>query len=291
MTKARLALIIGVFSISVYPILIKVNPAPPLISAFYRMAIAAAILLPFVIITKRFKLVDLKSTFFAMASGLFIAADVSMWNFAIRESSATQATLLVNLAPIWVGIGAYLFLKHNPTRNFWIGAIVAFVGMIVMIGFKTIFKFEFDSALLLGIAAGVCYAGYILTSKKALNQMELLSFFSVSLLTSTVVLGVLNLVLGTQFSGFSNPTWALLIVQGVFSQLMAWMLINYAIKRMRATRVSLSLLSQAFFSSLLARIFIKEEITFQMIVGGLILLGGIAITFIPRKDELKEIEQ
>lgn len=287
MSKARLALIVGILSISVYPVIIKLNPAPSLISAFYRMAIAAALLIPYVLITKQFKIVNLKSTLIAVASGLFIAADVSMWNFAIKESSATQATLLVNLAPIWVGIGAYLFLKHNPTRNFWIGAMVAFIGMMVMIGLKTIFKLEFDRALVLGIAAGVCYAGYILTSKRALNQMDLLSFFSVSLLSSSIFLGVLNVGLGTPFVGFSASTWSLLIIQGIFSQLMAWMLINYAIKRMRATRVSLSLLSQAFFSSLLAWFFLKEEITLNMIIGGLILLGGIAITFIPRKDELK----
>jgi drug/metabolite transporter (DMT)-like permease len=48
---------------------------------------------------------------------------------------------------------------------------------------------------------------------------------------------------------------------------------------MRATRVSVSLLGQAVLTTILAWLFIGEEISFQMILGGIILLFGIRVTF------------
>ena len=58
---------------------------------------------------------------------------------------------------------------------------------------------------------------------------------------------------------------------------------------MRATRVSLSLLGQAVLATILAWLLLDEKITFQMIVGGLILLLGIRITFYSKTISLRNI--
>jgi drug/metabolite transporter (DMT)-like permease len=47
-----------------------------------------------------------------------VISDVAVWNIAIQNSSATQASLLVNLAPLWVGIISYVFLNTKPATNF-----------------------------------------------------------------------------------------------------------------------------------------------------------------------------
>lgn len=279
MNRSRIALLIGILFISLYPTLVKLNDAPSAVAAFYRMAIASALLIPYVSITKQFTLGSMKATLLSLGSGCFIAADVAIWNVAIKESSAMQATLLVNLAPIWVGIGSYFFLKLNPSRNFWFGAMIAFIGMAVIVGVKLFASFSFDKAFLYALTAGMFYAAYIISSKKALHELSVLSFFSLSILSASLCLGIYNIAQGNAFTGFSNRTWLILLMQGILVQLIAWLLINYSLKHMRATRVSLSLLSQAFLSGLIARFVINEAITFQMLVGGSILLFGIALTF------------
>ncbi|HBL79227.1 MAG TPA: EamA family transporter, partial [Aequorivita sp.] len=50
-----------------------------------------------------------------------------------------------------------------------------------------------------------------------------------------------------------------------------------------ATRVSVSLLGQAVLTTIFAWMFINEEVTLQMIVGGIILLFGIRVTFYSKK--------
>jgi drug/metabolite transporter (DMT)-like permease len=88
---------------------------------------------------------------------VLFASDVAVWNIAIQNSSATQASLLVNLAPLWVGIISYVFLNTKPATNFWIGTTVALFGMAMLVGFKVFLELDFDTAFLLAVLAGVIF--------------------------------------------------------------------------------------------------------------------------------------
>jgi drug/metabolite transporter (DMT)-like permease len=288
-TKPRLALICGILCISIFPILIKLRLTPGLISAFYRMAIAVSLLLPYVLLTKNFKLPNAKFVILAALCGVLFGSDVAVWNIAIQESSATQASLLTNLSPLWVGIGSFLFLKSKPATNFWIGTVVALFGMITLVGFSFFINLSFDSAFLLAVLSGILYSIYLLVSKNVLSEVDVLSFMTISLLASSIYLGILCYFLNEPFTGFSNTGWFVLMLQAVICQLCAWLSISYATQHMRATRVSLSLLSQAVLTSILAWLFLDEMITLQMIIGGIILLFGIRITFYDKTITLKNL--
>ena len=248
------------------------------------MAFAFVMLLPFVIIAKKFKLPKKKYLLLASICGVLFSSDVAVWNIAIQESSATQASLLTNLSPLWVGIISYVFLKTKPAINFWIGTAVALFGMAMLVGFKFFLELDFDKAFILAVLSGIFYSIYLLVSKKTLSQVEVLSFMTISLFASTLYLAVLCLFAKEKFYGFSDLGWIVLVIQGIVCQLLAWLFISYATQNMRATRVSLSLLGQAVLATILAWIFLDEKITFQMIVGGLILLFGIRFTFYSKKS-------
>ncbi len=282
-SKPRLALAIGIICISIFPILVRLQLTSGLISAFYRMAIALGLLLPYILITKKFQLPNMKLLLTAIICGILFASDVAVWNIAIQKSTATQATLLTNLAPVWVGIMSYFFLKNKPVINFWIGTLVAILGMVTLVGFSFFTNLDFDMAFSLAILSGILYAIYILVSKNVLSKVDVYSFMTITLIASTVFLGIINFFADEAFCGFSNNAWLVLFIQGAVCQLIAWLLISYATQNMRATRVSLSLLSQGVIATFLAWLFIDEQVTLQMIIGGIILLFGISITFIENK--------
>jgi drug/metabolite transporter (DMT)-like permease len=287
--KPRLALAFGILCISIFPILVKLKLTPGLISAFYRMAIAVSLLLPYVLITKKFKLPEKKYLILAILCGVLFASDVAVWNIAIQESSATQASLLTNLSPLWVGIISYAFLKTKPATNFWIGTTVALFGMTMLVGFQFFLKLDFDNAFILAVLSGILYSIYLLVSKKVLSHIDVLSFMVISLLASTVYLAIICIAMKEPFSGFSDAGWLVLLIQAVVCQLMAWLSISYATQHMRPTRISLSLLGQAVLTALLAWLFLDEKITFNMILGGVILLLGIRTTFYTKTLSIKNI--
>jgi drug/metabolite transporter (DMT)-like permease len=210
---------------------------------------------------------------------VLFASDVAVWNIAIQESSATQASLLTNLSPLWVGIISFVFLNIKPATNFWIGTSVALFAMAMLVGFQFFLELNFDHAFILAVLSGIFYSIYLLVSKKALGQIDVLSFMTISLLASSLYLAIACVIVNEPFTGFSNMGWFVLFLQAVVCQLMAWLSISYATQHMRATRVSLSLLSQAVLTAILAWLFLDEKITLNMIIGGLILLLGIRITF------------
>ncbi|TPG36352.1 DMT family transporter [Flavobacterium pectinovorum] len=288
-TKPRLALICGILCISIFPILIKLKLAPGLISAFYRMTFAVILLLPYMLITKSFKLPKTKFLLLAVLCGILFSSDVAVWNIAIQDSSATQASLLTNLSPLWVGIGSFFFLKVRPATNFWIGTVVSLFGMITLVGFSFFMDLNFDQAFLFAVLSGILYSIYLLVSKKVLSDVDVLSFMTISLLASSIYLGILCYFLDQPFTGFSDTGWLVLILQAVICQLCAWLSISYATQHMRATRVSLSLLSQAVITSVLAWLFLEEQITLQMVFGGIILLLGIRITFYDKTISFKNL--
>jgi|SRR5690554_74134 len=288
MNKPKIALAASVFFISIFPILIKVSLTPPIVSAFYRMAIATVVLLPYVFFSGKLKKSSKELTLLSILCGAIFGLDVGVWNFAIQASTATQATLLTNLSPIWVGIGAFFFLKDKPKRNFWIGTTFAILGMIMLVGFQTFLRLNFNLAFGFAILSGMLYAVYMLVSKNILSEMDVWNFMTISLLSSTVTLAILSFLLGEPFIGYSQLAWISLLIQGLICQLAAWLLISYATKHMRATRVSVSLLGQAVLTTILASIFIKEAISMQMVAGGLLLLFGIRITFVQKQIGFKK---
>ena len=279
LTKPRIALLIGILCISIFPVIVRMNLTSGLISAFYRMAIATAIILPFALCKKKLKLENIKMLLPMMVCGILFASDIAVWNISIQNSTATQATLLTNLSPIWVGVFSLIFLKFRPRKSFWLGTLIALIGMTVFVGVDTILNLQLDFAFFLGILSGVLYAIYILVSKSVLEKLEVITFITYSMIFSTIFLFIINVAFGEQFFGFSNTAWISLFVQGIVCQLIAWLLISYSIQNMRATRVSLSLLSQAIFATILAAIFVNEKITNVQMIGSVIILAGIATTF------------
>src|SRR5690554_6425495 len=230
MTKPRIALVIGIICISIFPILVKLNLSPPIISAFYRMAIAAAVLVPFTLISGKFKIPSVKMLILTIVCGCIFALDVTVWNISIQESTATQATLLTNLSPVWVGIGSFFFLKNKPTRNFWIGTVIAIFGMITLVGFHFFVYLDFDLAFIFAILSGIFYAIYMLVSKYVLYEVEVIPFITMSTLTSAIFLAILSYANNEPFIGYSNAGWLVFLVQGIVCQLVAWLMLGYATK-------------------------------------------------------------
>jgi drug/metabolite transporter (DMT)-like permease len=56
----------------------------------------------------------------ALLGGVFFALDIAFWNQGLLYTSATNATLMTNTAPLWVGLGAWFLLRERPTPWFWL---------------------------------------------------------------------------------------------------------------------------------------------------------------------------
>jgi len=267
-------LFLGILCISWSAILVKLAGVSGLSSAFYRMFIGFIGVLPIWFFRKR-PLIGLKPILVAILCGVIFACDIAVWNISILLTKAAISTLIANLAPVWVGIGAILFLKEKPGRIFWIGTAIALFGVSIIVGISQIYHSRLNAGHFLAILASLFYAFYLLIMRKGRQKLDTVTFTMISMLSSTVVLFFIAMITHTRLSGFSLSSWEALAGLGLISQLAGWLAINYAIAYMPSTVASVSLLSQSVFTALLAIPVLGEKLTGMEIFGAVIVLTGV----------------
>jgi len=267
----------GAILISFSPVLIKDAGAPGSVTVFYRLLFGTLVLIiPFVLsrIKSKEKL-NQKGILIAALAGLFLAIDMTMWATGIMVSNAAMPTLVGNLAPLWVGIGAFLFFKERQTTKFWIGLVVALIGVTFLIIQDLYQPNGIFKGLILGLFAGVFYAGFMLLTQIGRKFLNTISYLFISSLATTIFLGIFVLTQNIEFVGYSAKAWTLFIIMGVLIQAGAWFLINYAQGFLPASLVAPTLLAQPVLAGIIAFLMLGEELTIWQILGGIIVVIGI----------------
>jgi drug/metabolite transporter (DMT)-like permease len=275
----KLSLVIGIIFISFSPIFVKLAAEPAITAAFYRIFMAWIFLLPYCV-AKGILKIERKDLIITLICGIIFAADIAVWNISILKISATVSTLLANLAPVWVGLISFFILRKQTGKLFWAGTVIAIIGMVVLVGYRNILALHINDGVLLAVLASFFYSLYIVISKGILQRVNTLTFMFYNMLASMIFLLALGIGGRYNLTHFPAATWLYFLATGLICQLAGWITINYAIKFLAPTKVSITLLSQTVVTGLLAAIMLHEKLGLAEIAGSLIVLGGIAITFL-----------
>jgi drug/metabolite transporter (DMT)-like permease len=283
----KASLVIGILCISFSPIFVKLAGAEPLVSGFYRIFIAWLCLLPYCII-KGYLKIGRKELIIALIGGVVFGADIAVWNLSLVKISATVSTLIANLAPVWVGLISYLIFKKKSGKLFWIGTWVAIFGMVILVGYQNILSLQFNIGIPLALLASFFYAIYIVITRGILQKISTITFMFYNMLAGSAFLLIINLFQHNQLVAFSTTAWLCFLGMGLLCQLAGWLTINHTLRFLESTKVSIALLSQTVIAGFLAILLLNEKLEMKEIIGSVIVLGGIAITFL-KKTERKAI--
>ncbi len=279
----KLTLAIGILCISFSPILVKLADASPVVCGFYRLFFAWICLLPYCLYKTNLKLAR-KDIVLALIGGVVFAADIAVWNLSLKLISATVSTLLANLAPVWVGLLSYILFKKISGSLFWIGTGIAIAGMVVLVGVVNLLHLQINVGILLALAASLLYSTYILITKDILRRIRTIPFMFYNMLGAWVFLLIIATIMGDELLHYNLKTWGSFAGMGLVCQLMGWITINYSISRLDSAKVALTLLSQTVIAGFLAVLILNERLEMKEIIGSVIVLVGIGITFLrPRQ--------
>jgi len=278
----KASLILGIICISFSPILVKLADVSPIVSAFYRMTFAWIVLAPYVLFKGELSIAR-KDLLLALLGGVIFAADIAVWNMSLVLISATISTLVANLAPVWVGLLSYVFFRKKSGPLFWAGTFIAIAGMVILVGASNLLHLQINLGLLLALAASFLYALYILLTKGILRRINTITFMSYSMMASVLFLLVICILQGDNLLHYQPITWFYFAAMGILCQLVGWITINYAIMKLEATKVAVALLTQTVIAGILAAFLLHEKLGVKEIIGSIIVLGGIAVTFLKPK--------
>lgn len=246
-------------------------------SAFYRVMIATGVLLPCRLLRGGRGKLTLHAALLGGLAGLFFAFDLALFNTAVLSTSAANATLLGNNAPVIVGLGSWLMFRKRPSSIFWIGLALAFVGSACIMGDDAFRHASFGSGDAMAIVASVFFAAYLLTIERVRADVDTLTLTTLAVTVSAVTLFVLCLLLRVPLTGYASHTWFALIGLGVVSQVGGYLAITYALGHLPATITSVGLLGQAPLTALLAIPLLGEPLRTSQILGGALVLTGIYV--------------
>src|SRR6478736_5389297 len=121
--RAAASLAFGVFGIGWSAILVRWSGVSGLVSAFYRLAFAALVFVPWVVFSKRRRATSPSPAArrAAIIAGVLFGADLAFFNTAVMETNAANAALLGVNAPIFVALGSWIMDGVRPSRRFWTG--------------------------------------------------------------------------------------------------------------------------------------------------------------------------
>ena len=281
--SASLALAVGVFGIGWSAILVRWSGVPGMVSAFYRLAIAAAVLLPWYLVTaKKRAPAPRAAKRAAIIAGIVFAADLAFFNTAIMITSAANATLLGVNAPIFVAIGAWLLYGERPSAQFWLGFALALSGMVYIVGVDVVRHPTFGLGDIFALLGAAFYGAYILYVQRARTGMDTVTFSTWCVCAGGASLLPVCLIARQPLWGFSAHTWASLAALALATQIVGHLAVAYALGHLPATVSSIVLLGQAPLTALFAWPALGESITVEQLVGGLLLLAGIGVVNVNR---------
>jgi drug/metabolite transporter (DMT)-like permease len=276
---------LGILALGFSALFVRWAAAPGVVTGFYRMAIASAILVPVSLLRhgdpRRWPPAGLR---LAALGGAALAVDLALWNTSVLYTSAANATLLANTAPLWVAIFAALFFHERLERGFWIGLALVLSGAAAVLGADFLRAFHLGMGDLMAIGAGVFYAAYYLATQRGRRHLASLPYVTAAGVASTLLLVGLALALGHRLGGYPPQAWAAFLGLGLVTQVLGYVAVGYSLGHLPASLVAPTMVGQPVMTALLAIPLLGESLSLVQWIGGAAVLGGIVLVHRSRAE-------
>ena len=200
-------------------VIVNLVPYDAYTIAFFRVVFASLTLLPVVLLTRKREVMSAARHWKIMLSlGCLLALGWALLFHSMKLIAIANAVLLNYTAPIFVALLAPLVLKEKLEKSTLLALAISVAGIAVISYQQNLQISDPDGfnllGIILGLLAGLAYAGFVIVSKKALSSFSSLVVAFYSYCVASICL--LPFVIGIDFSPDLAP-WILLLVLGIFN--------------------------------------------------------------------------
>lgn len=277
---ALAALFAGAVAIAASPLFVRVSEAGPVSTAFWRVFLALPVLVAWTIFAapdgKTGAGTTAERQHLALA-GFYFAGDLAVWHWSIVLTTVATATLLANLAPIFVTLAVWLLYRQRPALRFVSGLALAVAGVALLVGADLQVSRRVLAGDALGVLTAMFYAGYQLTVTRLRRTTSTARIMAWSGVVTAALLLPLALASGEQFLPVTAAGWLKLVALALIAQAAGQSLIAYAMAHLPPRLSSVGLLLQPVMAALFAWMLLGETLGAAQFVGALMVLIGIRV--------------
>ena len=276
-TNYFILLAFGAMLIGFAPIFVKWSMLSSSAIAFYRMFLA----IPFLFILNyavnrrlSFKVNNKSTILYAAFASLAFTTDLTLWHFSMTITSVSNATIIVNSAPIFVAILSFALFKEKLSTGFVFSFVITYSGIIGLIYFSN----NYANGKLLGdllcLVAAFFYGVYLLIISKLGKENSLNIIFYTTLFCC--IFSIIPMIVeGGDIFPASNFEWLNLILLAVLCQFGGQYFITHAIGKISASSGSVGLLMQPITATLLAAFIFNEILNTIQVIFVFVAMFGI----------------
>ncbi|KQZ66015.1 permease [Sphingopyxis sp. Root1497] len=262
------ALLAGNIALSIGAMLVRLADTGPTASAFWRMTLAAPVLLFFAWRETGGRLPPRSAILIAAAAGIFFAFDLAAWHIGILQTKVANATLFGNCASLLLVIWG-IFLTRTLPRGWQALAIaLAFAGSALLMGQSYELSPDYLVGDLLSLLAGVLYTGYVILMQRVRGTIGSWSALAIASLVCPPILLATAFALGETILPHN---WTPLILLALTSQIVGQGLMIWSLPRFSPLVIGLTLLIQPAIAAL------AGWLAFGELLGPVDLLGGVMV--------------
>lgn len=282
-------LFLGVLALSTSAIFVKLADAPSAVIAFYRLLLAALVLLPFLLLNRNARReltgITRQQAGRIGAAGFLLAAHYVLWFESLRFTSTASSTVIVCLQPLFSLALEKFVQKKRIRRTALPGCLIALAGcFIIGLGDLRISGQSLLGDVLAFVAAGVI-ALYYFVGENVRKEMSALPYSTAAYLVSAGVLLVYILLLRQPLGGFDRQTWLSFAGIALVATIGGQFIFNLLLKKLPASAVTMGILGEPVGTCLLAWLILGEGMSLQQLVGMAVIMVGMAIFFLPEKQK------
>jgi len=257
---------------------------------FLRYLVACLFWLPMLIAAFRKGVIDRSIWKFAALPALANTIMQVLWAATFYYLDPTFANLISKSTILFVAVFSLIFFPQErsllKSKQFWIGAIFAIIGVIGVLVFHSDFGSKTSTlGIIFCLGSAIMWGVYIIIVKIAFKNTDVRYGFSVISIYTTIGLFVLALCFGdiSEAANLTFRPWLYIIVSSLLSIAISHVLFYFAIKRIGAIIPSLSLLVTPFTIFLFSIFIFDEKLCGKQYIFGIILLAGAALAIYSQK--------
>ena len=272
-------IIIGVISVSLSAIFVKLANADSGVIAFYRMLFSILIMLPWFIVKNRNEVKQLskRDWLFSSIAGIFLAFHFILWFESLNYTSVASSTVLVTMQPLFAFIGTYMFFKERITVKTIFAGIIAIIGSVLI----SWGDFKLSGAAFYGdvlaLIACALITGYLLFGQDVRQRLSLVTYTMVVYSISTITLFFYILIKGESFGPYPVIDWIWFLLLAIIPNLLGHNLFNWSLKWVSTNVISIAILFEPVGAAILAMILFGEYLSLTQVGGGIIVILGIML--------------
>jgi len=282
----RLALVllfVATFAVAISGTMVRLSETGPTATAFWRMALAVPamwLMMGFerrggVTVTARTPTVH--DFLLLAAAGLAFGIEIAIWNAAMMMTSVANGTLLSNLSPLFVALGAHFVLGQRFSRTFHVGLVLSLIGAGVLMGEDLSISTTHLAGDTLALSAAAFFGAYILIIAKLRSRLATSVIMLWTCVFSAIPILPLPFILGEVFFPDSLAGWAVLFAVALICQASGQSLLTYALAHLPAAFSSVGFLLVPVNAAIVAWIVLGEPVRPLQALGAAIILGGIVV--------------